>query len=168
MKTEQAYKLIYEYLSGDLDPAVRSEFEQILRADDRLRLAVEQSRRMESLLQSQPVLTPSYGFTASVLMRAGLIKRPVEITEPSRWERALDWIQGLAPAATLATVVALYGKRFGLQLLGLYEESAIWVGSQTGMSLFTDHPLFLLGGIVPIVAIGIFIIGYGNTWRVNN
>jgi hypothetical protein len=73
MNRSEALQQIESYLEGSLAGQDRMRFEEIVRQDETVSRALQHARELDQLLGSQRWMTPSNGFTQSVMTEVGLM-----------------------------------------------------------------------------------------------
>ena len=161
MTTEEAYEKLAEYVDGGLTVSERRELEDFASADRDFSEAIILCRTVNRALETQADLTPRVDFTLSVLKKCGIVDEQVE---PKR-RRMLNLLEIRAPGLALAAALIFGARALWDTITSICGTLGGVIGGVTGLSVFTTHPLVVLGLAAPVMVVIVIATLLSDRWR---
>jgi anti-sigma factor RsiW len=161
MKIDQVYDKLAEYVDGGLTVAERRELEAFAAEDCDFAEAIILCRTVNRALETQAELTPRVDFTLRVLKRCGIVEEQVET--PRR--RMLNLLETWAPGLALAAALAVGAHPLWETVISLCTTLGEVITGLTGLTVFSTHPVFVLGLAAPVLAVVLVATMFADRWR---
>jgi len=155
MTLQDAYNNLPEYLAGGLTPEQRTDIAALLRENEDFMLAMRMEQIIDEEFSSEQWHEPSAGFTWTVLGRAGMVHLKTTPVWVTAWENAKAWISVVSAALILTMLLVLRGSEVKDGLIAVLEAVGSRLDAVTGLTLFSLHPLIVLGMLGPIIGGGL-------------
>ncbi|MBI5059617.1 hypothetical protein HZB60_07560 [candidate division KSB1 bacterium] len=161
MTTEQAYDKLAEYVDGGLTVAERREVEGFAAIDEDFAEAIILCRTVNRALETQQELTPRVDFTLNVLKKCGIVEDLVET--PRR--RMLNLLEMWAPGLALAAALVLGANALWETVVSVCSTLGGVIGGVTGWTVFSNHPMAVLGLVAPVMVVVVVATMVSDRWR---